>query len=203
MPYLSRGFIPTDSELGLGSRQLFVPSNSRYIAWGCWNEHGGPGGWVTHINCSIPTRKCPRDLHLCLSLHPQELILDLYLRPGLILEIPWSLPPPPTTIGLFAQIHFVGGIVNTVASSLVLPHPQGGGGEEIHTAQTLVFTRKKFTPFKQLKSALLSMLASSRSSTNAFAEMYAAISGRGEQGGSRIEKKDLGSIFFFPRLWVD
>jgi len=24
-----------------------------------------------------------------------------------------------------------------------------------------------------------------------------------DQGGSGIEKKDLGSIFFFPRLWVD
>jgi len=30
-----------------------------------------------------------------------------------------------------------------------------------------------------------------------------AAKGGNKQGGSRIEKKDLGSIFFFPRLWVD
>ena len=53
--------------------------------------------------------------------------------------------------------------------------------------QELVFTRKKVTPIKPLKSALSSMLASSGSSTNAFAEMYAAISGRGEPTSTNVQ----------------
>ena len=53
--------------------------------------------------------------------------------------------------------------------------------------QELVFTRKKVIPIKPLKSALSSMLASSGSSTNAFAEMYAAISGRGEPTSTNVQ----------------
>ena len=53
--------------------------------------------------------------------------------------------------------------------------------------QELVFTRKKVIPLKPLKSALSTMLASSGSSTNAFAEMYAAISGRGEPTSANVQ----------------
>ncbi|KAH9477743.1 Target of rapamycin complex 2 subunit sin1 [Psilocybe cubensis] len=50
-----------------------------------------------------------------------------------------------------------------------------------------LFTRKKVTPFKPLKSSLTAMLASSGSSSNPFAEMYAAISGRGESASTNVQ----------------
>jgi len=56
-----------------------------------------------------------------------------------------------------------------------------------------VFTQKKFALFKPLKSVLSSMLASSRSSTNVFAEMYAAISGRGEPTSTNVQ-------VYFPHM---
>ena len=50
-----------------------------------------------------------------------------------------------------------------------------------------MFARKKVTPMKPMKSSLTAMLASSRSSSNPFAEMYAAISGRGESASTNIQ----------------
>ncbi|KAF8882155.1 stress-activated map kinase interacting protein 1-domain-containing protein [Gymnopilus junonius] len=50
-----------------------------------------------------------------------------------------------------------------------------------------IFVRKKVPSFKPLKSSLSSMLASSSSSSNPFAEMYAAISGRGELASTNVQ----------------
>ncbi|KAF8156669.1 stress-activated map kinase interacting protein 1-domain-containing protein [Crassisporium funariophilum] len=50
-----------------------------------------------------------------------------------------------------------------------------------------MFARKKVKPIKPLKSSLSSMLASSSSSSNPFAEMYAAISGRGESASTNVQ----------------
>lgn len=50
-----------------------------------------------------------------------------------------------------------------------------------------MFARKKVAPLKPLKSSLSAMLASSGSSSNPFAEMYAAISGRGELASTTIQ----------------
>ncbi|KAF8880010.1 stress-activated map kinase interacting protein 1-domain-containing protein [Infundibulicybe gibba] len=58
-------------------------------------------------------------------------------------------------------------------------------------SSNLTFTRKKVAPLRPLKSTLSSMLASSGGSTNPFAEMYAAISGRGESASTNVQ-------VFFP-----
>ncbi|KAF9521811.1 stress-activated map kinase interacting protein 1-domain-containing protein [Crepidotus variabilis] len=54
-----------------------------------------------------------------------------------------------------------------------------------------VFAKKKVQPLKSLKSNLSTVLASSASSSNPFAEMYAAISGRGEIASTNVQ-------IFFP-----
>ena len=48
------------------------------------------------------------------------------------------------------------------------------------------FVRKKVQPIKPLKSALSAMLASADAISNPFAEMYAAISGRGESASEVV-----------------
>ena len=50
-----------------------------------------------------------------------------------------------------------------------------------------MFAKKKVIPMKPLKSTLSAMLASSGSSSNPFAEMYAAISGRGESHSTNVQ----------------
>lgn len=50
-----------------------------------------------------------------------------------------------------------------------------------------LFVRKKVQPIKPLKSSLSAMLASSGSSSNPFAEMYANISGRGESASTNVQ----------------
>jgi target of rapamycin complex 2 subunit MAPKAP1 len=55
----------------------------------------------------------------------------------------------------------------------------------------LSFARRKVTPLKPLKSSLSAMLASSDASSNPFAELYAAISGRGESAATNVQ-------VFFP-----
>ncbi|KJA14847.1 hypothetical protein HYPSUDRAFT_208357 [Hypholoma sublateritium FD-334 SS-4] len=50
-----------------------------------------------------------------------------------------------------------------------------------------LFLRKKVQPMKPLKSSLSAMLASSGSSSNPFAEMYANISGRGESASTNVQ----------------
>ncbi|KDR72482.1 hypothetical protein GALMADRAFT_252569 [Galerina marginata CBS 339.88] len=63
-----------------------------------------------------------------------------------------------------------------------------------------MFARKKVAPLKPLKSSLSAMLASSGSSSNPFAEMYAAISGRGESASTNVQvffptaKQPLGKV---------
>ena len=47
--------------------------------------------------------------------------------------------------------------------------------------------KKKVQPVKPIKSSLSAMLASSGSSSNPFAEMYAAISGRGEVASTNVQ----------------
>ncbi|TFK41574.1 stress-activated map kinase interacting protein 1-domain-containing protein [Crucibulum laeve] len=65
--------------------------------------------------------------------------------------------------------------------------PENGANQPISTpGSEPLFTRKKVTPIKPLKSALSSMLASSSGSSNPFAEMYAAISGRGESASTKV-----------------
>ena len=51
----------------------------------------------------------------------------------------------------------------------------------------LTFSRSKIQPIRPLKSALTAMLASSESSSNPFAENYAAISGRGETASMTVQ----------------
>ena len=51
----------------------------------------------------------------------------------------------------------------------------------------LTFSRSKIQPIRPLKSALTAMLASSESSSNPFAENYAAISGRGEAASMTVQ----------------
>lgn len=55
------------------------------------------------------------------------------------------------------------------------------------SATNTMFARKKVASMKPMKSSLTAMLASSRSSSNPFAEMYAAISGRGESASTNIQ----------------
>ncbi|PFH50491.1 hypothetical protein AMATHDRAFT_3880 [Amanita thiersii Skay4041] len=62
--------------------------------------------------------------------------------------------------------------------------PQSGQSSE------LTFTRKKVGPVKPVKSSLSAMMASS-GSTNPFAELYAAVSGRGEMASTNVQ-------VFFP-----
>ena len=50
-----------------------------------------------------------------------------------------------------------------------------------------MFAKKKIIPMKPLKSSLSAMLASSGSSSNPFAEMYATISGRGESQSINVQ----------------
>lgn len=57
----------------------------------------------------------------------------------------------------------------------------------------LSFARKKLPPFKPLASSLSAMLASSDASSNPFAELYAAISGRGESAATTVQ-------VFFPHV---
>lgn len=59
------------------------------------------------------------------------------------------------------------------------PHPTA--------APDMTFTRKPVAPLRTLKSALTAMLVSSGGSSNPFAEMYAAISGRGESASTNVQ----------------
>ncbi|KAF5364725.1 hypothetical protein D9757_012495 [Collybiopsis confluens] len=62
--------------------------------------------------------------------------------------------------------------------------PSSGSGS---TANSLSFTRKQIAPLRPLKSALTAILSSTSSnSSNPFAELYAAISGRGEAAATTV-----------------
>jgi hypothetical protein len=69
--------------------------------------------------------------------------------------------------------------------------PRGRGDSTSNSASNNttdnMFAKKKVIPIKPLKSSLSAMLASSGSSSNPFAEMYAAISGRGESQSIDIQ----------------
>jgi len=69
--------------------------------------------------------------------------------------------------------------ISTSTSSVSAPPPEN------------YFVRKKVQPIKPLKSALSAMLASADAISNPFAELYAAISGRGESASEHV-------IVYFP-----
>ncbi|KAF9041265.1 stress-activated map kinase interacting protein 1-domain-containing protein [Panaeolus papilionaceus] len=66
------------------------------------------------------------------------------------------------------------------------PRTRGDSTSTSHSVDNM-FTKKKVAPVKQVKSSLSAMLASSGSSNNPFAEMYAAISGRGESASTNVQ----------------
>ncbi|PPQ68454.1 hypothetical protein CVT26_006041 [Gymnopilus dilepis] len=75
-----------------------------------------------------------------------------------------------------------GDSTSTTASHAPSPSPS-----TVPAASEQMFARKKVIPVKPLKSSLTAMLASSGSTSNPFAEMYAAISGRGEVASTTIQ----------------
>lgn len=71
-------------------------------------------------------------------------------------------------------------------------HPSHATSPSISASSSdLSFARRKVTPFKPVKSSLSAMLACSDASSNPFAEIYAAISGRGESTATNVR-------VFFP-----
>jgi hypothetical protein len=71
-------------------------------------------------------------------------------------------------------------------------HPSHATSLVMSTSSSdLSFARKKVSPLKPLESSLTAMLASSDTSSNPFAEIYAAISGRGESTSTNVQ-------VFFP-----
>ncbi|KAG2003357.1 stress-activated map kinase-interacting protein 1, variant 2 [Coprinopsis cinerea AmutBmut pab1-1] len=62
-----------------------------------------------------------------------------------------------------------------------------GPSSSISSSMELMFTRKKVVPAKPGKSALSAMLADSSGSSNPFAELYAAMSGRAEGASVNVQ----------------
>ena len=75
------------------------------------------------------------------------------------------------------------------SDSAALPRSRGDSTSNSASNNTtdMMFAKKKVFAMKPLKSSLSAMLASSGSSSNPFAEMYAAISGRGESQSIDIQ----------------
>ncbi|KAJ3781997.1 stress-activated map kinase interacting protein 1-domain-containing protein [Lentinula aff. detonsa] len=80
---------------------------------------------------------------------------------------------------------------NAVPLSKAAPHPTSSGSISQHSSSNQIsFSRKAVTPLRPLPSALTAMLGETSNSSNPFAELYAAISGRGEAAATNV------SVFF-------
>ncbi|KAJ3729604.1 stress-activated map kinase interacting protein 1-domain-containing protein [Lentinula raphanica] len=80
---------------------------------------------------------------------------------------------------------------NAVPLSKSATHPTSSGSVSQHSSSNQIsFTRKVVTPLRPLPSALTAMLGATSNSSNPFAELYAAISGRSEAAATNV------SVFF-------
>lgn len=73
-----------------------------------------------------------------------------------------------------------------VSSRKTEPTSRHKGTRPIAATPEMAFPRRKVPPIRPLKSALSAMLASSGTSSNPFAELYAAISGRAESASTDV-----------------
>ncbi|KAJ4468737.1 stress-activated map kinase interacting protein 1-domain-containing protein [Lentinula aciculospora] len=80
---------------------------------------------------------------------------------------------------------------NTVPLSKPTTHTTSSGSVSQHSSSNQIsFSRKAVTPLRPLQSSLTAMLGATNNTSNPFAELYAAISGRGEAAATHV------SVFF-------